>query len=309
MADLFELSSKAESRHGLLTTADLRQAGVDEQRLQAWVDAGRLHRVGHGVLRVAGSPPTVESEILAGVLVHGPGTWASHLTAAWLWSLPGFGRPGRIEVLREQTRSNERTAARVHRSTKLPDHHVTVRRSIPVTSLPRTLFDLGGCIGWSAYDRALEAALRTTHCTIGSLHRILAELGRRGRRGTAMMRRFLEQRGHDYVPTESELDLLGRAVVEPIGGFDWQVSMSDRQGYIRRVDGLHRASGLVIEWDGAEFHDRPQQAELDRAGDLRLRASGHEVERFRWADVTEHPAKVRAAISAHIEPQESVRVA
>lgn len=303
MTDFFELAVEAESKHGLLTTTDLLRAGVGDRQARRWVRSGRLVRVARGVYRVAGCPPSVESEILTSVLVHGHQTFASHRTAAWLWGLPGFGVPGRIEVIRSQDRSNERTAARVHRSTELPEHHVTSRRAIPVTSLPRTLFDIAGHVGFGTFDRALEAGLRTAHCTVGSLHRILAELGRRGRRGTAAMRRALEPRSHDYVPTESELDLLGRAVLEPIGGFDWQVAMSDRQGYIRRVDGLHRPTGLVIEWDGAEFHDTLQQQELDRAGDLRLRALGCDVLRFRWADVTERPAAVRRQVLESMSPE------
>lgn len=302
MTDFFALTREAERKHGLLTTTELRRAGFDDRQIHRWVHTGRLVRVAHGVHRVAGSPSSVESDILAAVLVHGPGTWASHLTAAWLWGLPGFGVPGRVEVLRSQDQSNERNAARVHRSTRLPGHHVTHRRSIPVTSLSRTLFDIGGKVGFEAFDRAVEAGLRTSHCTVGSLHRILADLGRRGRRGTAAMRRALETRGHGYVPTESELDLLGRAVLEPIGGFDWQVPLSDREGYIRRVDGLHRSSGVVIEWDGAEFHDTRQQRELDRVGDLRLRALGYEVLRFRWVDVTENPGSVRLEVLQAVQP-------
>lgn len=303
MADLIELSQMAERHHGLLTTADLIRAGVAERQIHRWSNIGRLVPVAQGVYRVAGCPPTVESEIMAAVLVHGPGTWASHRTAAWLWGLPGFGRPGGIELVRGHDRSNERLAARVHRSTRLPDHHVGFVRSVPVTSLTRTVFDLGGRLGWGSFDRAVEAALRTDQCTIGSLHRVLAELGGRGRPGTTAMRRALEGRGRQYVPTESELDLLGRAVVAQITGIEWQVPMSDRKGYIRRVDGLHRASGLVIEWDGALYHDSAQQQELDAAGDLRLRALGHDVVRFRWADVTERPAEVRTEVANRTRPR------
>jgi very-short-patch-repair endonuclease len=111
------------------------------------------------------------------------------------------------------------------------------------------------------------------------------------------MRAVLSERGRGYVPTESELDLLGRAVVAPVGGFEWQVQMSDERGYIRRVDGLHRRGRLVIELDGAEFHDTAHQRRLDAEGDARLRALGLDVVRFRWADVTLRPAVVRRAVA------------
>jgi hypothetical protein len=115
------------------------------------------------------------------------------------------------------------------------------------------------------------------------------------------MRAVLVERGLDYVPTESELDLLGRAVLAPIEGFEWQVSLSDERGYIRRVDGLHRLGRLVIEWDGAAFHDLADQRRLDDEGDARLRSLGLEVLRFRWPEVARRPAEVRSAVLAALD--------
>ncbi len=291
------LAGLAEEQHGLLTAHNLHCAGVGSREISRWLDAGRLVTQAHGVYRVGGCPLTTEAAILAAVLVHGPDTWGSHFTAGWLWHVEGIGRPGRIDITRLADTSNERKAAKVHRTTHMPTHHQAHIGPIAVTSLPRTLFDLAGYLSPRALDRAIESALRTRSCTIAALYRVAEELGGRGRRGTVAMRAALEPRGRDYVPTESELDLLGRAVVAPIAGIDWQVELSDHQGYIRRVDGLHRAAGLVIEWDGAAFHDGYAQRQLDEMGDARLRAMGLEVVRYRWADVTQHPVVVRHEVS------------
>jgi hypothetical protein len=102
------------------------------------------------------------------------------------------------------------------------------------------------------------------------------------------------------VPTESELDALGRAVVASVSGLEWQVELSDERGYIRRVDGLHRTARLVIEWDGAEHHDRPQQRALDAEGDARLRRLGLDVVRYRWGDVTGTPDRVLAEVAGRV---------
>ena len=290
------LAARAERRHGLLTVDDLTAAGIGEREIRRWVARGRIEVEARGVFRIGGCPATTEATILAAVLVHDRATWASHLTAAWLFELPGFGRPGRVEVTRTRGTSSRRSAALVHRTTAVPDHHVTVVRSIPVTTLARTVFDLAPRLGERRLDRAVEAAIRTPRCTVGAIYRVLEDLGGKGRPGTAAMRAVLAERGLAYVPTESELDLLGRAVVAPISGIEWQVPMSDERGYIRRVDGLHRTGRLVIEWDGAEFHDRPDQRRLDVEGDARLRRMGLEVVRFRWADVTQRPAAVRRTV-------------
>lgn len=298
MDRLAPLLSEAEARHGLLVAADLQAASIGPSQVRRWLASGRLVRLGRGVYRVGGAPSTVDGRILAGVLVHGTRCWAAHRTAAWIWDLPGYGPPGRVEVLREAERSNQRQPAWVHRTTRMLHHHETVVRSIPVTTLARTLFDLGGRIRPERLDRLVEAGLRSGACTVGSLFRVMADLGGRGRPGTVAMRTVLDRRGIGYVPTESELDHLGRSVVRSIPGIDWQVELGDDRGYIRRVDGLHRAAGLVIEWDGAQFHDTDQQRELDVAGDRRLEAMGLTVRRYRWGDVIERPAMLREEVRA-----------
>lgn len=170
-----------------------------------------------------------------------------------------------------------------------------------MTTLSRTLFDMAGVVGPRMLDPMVEAALRTSNCTIGSLHHVLEDLATSGRPGVQSLRRVLHRRGRDYVPTESELDVLGRRVVAGIDGIEWQVELSDEQGYIRRVDGFHRASGVVIEWDGAEFHDRFRQRALDAAQDHRLHGMGLIVLRFRWHAVVGDAESVRATVLRHLE--------
>lgn len=301
MADMQLLHDRARRRHGLLTIEDLRTAGVGDRQRQRWASTGRLLRVARGVYRMAGSPSTVESRLLAAVLARDSDTVVSHLSAAWLWELPRIGTPARIDVTRSVSRSGEeRSGVVVHRSRHLPRHHQTVHRGVPVTTVSRTLLDLAAVVGPNLLDEIVEVALRTRFCSIGSLHRVLDESAGRGRPGTDLLRRVLTERGRGYVPTESELDMLGRHVVASIDGIEWQVELFDEQGYIRRVDGLHRASGLVIEWDGAEFHDLDRQRALDASQDARLEAIGLTVVRFRWGDVTRTPDEVRERILGHL---------
>lgn len=303
------VARRAERQFGLVTSADLASCGVAPRQITRWLDAGRLVSHARGVFRIAGSPLTTDVRILAAVLVHGPDTWASHRTAAWLWQIEGFGRPGRVELVRPASTSNERSSALVHRSTLLLPHHRAKVGPIPVTSLSRTLFDLASQVGPKPLGRAIESGLRTSSCSIGSLYRVAEELGGRGRPGTVAMREALAERGRDYIPTESELDVLGRAVVSTIPGIEWQVPLSDGRGYIRRVDGLHRRASVVIEWDGAAYHDTPEQRALDAAGDARLHACGYRVLRYDWDAVTLTPAEVRAEVARLVAARVGPRAA
>lgn len=301
MRNLEELHDRAARRHGLVTVADLRAAGFDKHATARLVQGRRLQQAGPRVYRFSGAPMTFESMLLATVLSYGDDAYVSYASAAWLWDLPGIGRPGLVEVTRGRHAANRpRAGVRVHRSRTLPADHRTVHRLIPVTTMARTIFDMATQVGPNMLDAMVEEALRTSFCSVGSLHRVLEDMSAQGRTGVSALRRSLEGRGRDYVPTESELDVLGRRALDGIGGLEWQVEISDEQGYIRRVDGLHRESGLVIEWDGAEFHDRARQRKLDAAQDRRLNGLGLIVLRFRWHDVTGDPAGVRADVLQHV---------
>jgi hypothetical protein len=291
-----ELMAKVEREHGIVTRDDLHAGGLSPRQVARWTSDGRLVPVAHGVFRLGGVPPSHGSEVLAAIKVFPGETWASHHTAARLWGLGIVGREQRIELTRPTLLSAQRSVARIHRSTTLLPHHLTSVAGIPVTTAARTFFDLSRTTGPMRLSRAVTKATRDNLCTMGGMYRVLFDLGGRGRPGTRRMRQVLDEKGIDYVPTESELDEIGRALLMGIPSLAWQVEMSDEQGYIRRVDGLHRAARLVIEFDGAAYHDPPEQAALDRSGDARLHAVGYAVERYRWADVTRHAGRTRTRV-------------
>ena len=112
------------------------------------------------------------------------------------------------------------------------------------------------------------------------------------------MRMVLGHLGQGYVPPESELEAVGMTLLDGLG-FEWQVEISDEEGYLRRVDGINRPARLVVEFDGAQHRREPQRS-LDLHGDRRLGRLGLEVVRIGWDDVTTHGDATRAAVAARI---------
>lgn len=289
-----DLTREAERSFGVVTRDQLSGVGLSSRTIDRWSAEGRLVPMAHGVFRLGGVPPSFEADVVAALRVFDGDTWGSHHTAARLLALGVSGREHRIELTRPYGLSAKRSVARVHRTTHLPPHHLTNVGGIPITTASRTLFDLARTTGPTRLGRAVDAALLQRTATMGSLYRVLHDLGGRGRPGTRRMREVLDTRGLDHVPPESELEEVGMALLAGLG-FAWQVEMSDAQGYIRRVDALHRAGGLVLELDGSQ-HDAPPQRALDLQGDRRLEALGLEVVRLRWVHVTRGSDATRAGL-------------
>jgi len=280
---------EVERRHGVVTYSDLVACGLSAGQIVRLTEAHRIVRMHHGVYRIAGAPPTFEAQVAAALReLHTEGdVWASHHTAARLWRIPVFGRHARIEVTRPNPLSAARAGVVVHRSTLLPAHHLTTLRGLPLTTPSRTLFDLARTTGTRALGRAVAHAVHDddTACSIASLYRVLFDLGGRGRPGSRRMREVLDAWPEDEPASESVLDDVGRALLRRVPGIEWQVEMSDERGYIRRVDGLVRHAGLVVELD-SRFHDDPAQRALDIEGDRRLEAVGFLTKRYRWPHIT-----------------------
>ncbi len=283
------LMDEVERAHGVVATRDLLAAGLSKGRIETLAREGRLVSLGTGAWRVRGAPDTREARILGAIVGLEGEVWASHRTGAWLTRVPVHGPAGLIEVTRPYGASANRGSLRIHRTNLILPHHVTTVRGIPTMTAPRTIFDLARTTGAKVLDRAIEDVLRTGVCTVGSLHRVLAEVGGQGRPGTRRMRAALATRDLDYVPTSSELTAVGRAIFGGIPGIEWEVPIFDDQGYIRRVDAYVRWAHLVIEFDGARFHDQPSDVTADTAQDRRLVALGLVVERCRWVDLTRRP--------------------
>jgi len=70
--------------------------------------------------------------------------------------------------------------------------------------------------------------------------------------------------------------------------FEWQATL--RVGSRTVVaDMVHHAAKVVVELDGAQYHDVPGTWHADRARDVDLAASGYVTIRFGWDDIVRRP--------------------
>lgn len=295
-ADLVRL---AESQHAVFTRAQALDHGISADTIDHWVHAGRISVKTDGVYRVPGAPETWHQGEIALVLAAGPGAAASHRAAAFLERVPGFWLPT-PEVTSPRPRRHRTTEGIVHRSRVLPAHHLMVVEGIRTTCLARTLFDLAGVLrNPHQVERALDNCIAQRRVTARQIGDIVGEIGKRGRKGTRLMRELLLARGEGYVATASELEarfakLCRRyGLPEPVR----QHNTGDSEKWIARVDFAYLPPlRIIIELDGRRHWLAMLDHEADMLRDAKLTAAGWHILHFTWKQITQEPEFVVAIL-------------
>jgi Protein of unknown function (DUF559) len=229
---------------------------------------------------------------MTAVLACGPGAVLSHFSAGHLWNLCGSSGP--VEVLRQSGGATHR-GLRLHQTRRLESHEVTLEKGIPVTSIERTLLDLGGRMGTKRIERTLVQADKTGDLSWPALARILRR--RRGRKGAGRLKRIAAEIDPRAVETLSvtEIDFLAlwRETGLPLPAVNVLV-----EGHL--VDFLWPQQKVVVETDSWGFHgDRPT-FERDHQTDVDLVAAGYDVHRATYKMLDRDPdpfiANVRRAL-------------
>jgi very-short-patch-repair endonuclease len=258
----------AGRHHGVVSTAQLRSAGINYEGIRRRVAAGRLHRVHRGVYAVGHRRLTFEGRCMAAVLALGKGAAVSHRSAAALWRmLPAHDGPIEVTVPGDGGR-DKRNGLRVHRSSTLIAGVSILRDGIRLTKAARTLQDLHRSASNSTYQRAVRRALDLKLVKSRDL-----------------------QREPDL--TRSELERILRSICSrhrlP------QPEVNARVGPYE-VDFLWREHRLIVETDGFEHHGHRDAFERDRARDARLQSQGFRVLRFTYRQVTDSSTDVAASL-------------
>lgn len=286
------LAAVAEAQHGLLARWQVVGSGARRATVDKWLDGGELVPAAVDVYRVAGAPRTWEQRVMAVVLSAGPGAAASHRSAAALLGIPGVAK----EIVEVSThRALRNREASVHSSRVLPAEHLTVVNGIPTTRVARTVFDLASVLHPMRVERAVDSLLASGALDLDSLRAVVRDIGKRGRTGTALMRRVLDARepagpGVPASELEARFVALMRQCGLPVPAC--QLDLGDGRSWIGRVDAAYPKFRLVVELDGRCWHDAKLDLEADQRRDQRLCAAGWRVIRLRWQQLTERSDEV-----------------
>jgi hypothetical protein len=283
----------ANRQHGVVSRAQLAALGLGEGAIRLRMRNGRLHRMHRGVYAVGHRIVTSEGRWLAAVLAGGRGAVLSHGSAAAHWGVRPAGTPVAVTTGR---RRRSRPGVRFFRS-RLPADETTTHDGIPVTTVPRTLFDLAAVISAGQLARAVaEAEVRRLWDPL-SLGELLARHPRRP--GAVAIRAVL---GGSAGITRSELEdrflaFAGRAgLLRPATNVLLQVG-----GRWIEADCVWHDQRLIVELDGRAIHATPSAFERDRARDRALTVAGWRVIRITWRQLRDQPEAIARDLRAALD--------
>lgn len=275
----------------MLSIDDLRRCGLSRNAVAVRVDNGRLHPMHRGVYAVGHANPPLEGRFLAAVKACGPSAALSHFSAATLWGFVDWdGRHLEVTVVGTATRAHR--GVRVHRTCTREPRDVGRYQGIAVTSPARTLLDLAAVIDYRPLRRAVRQAQSLRRVQVGQLVEVLGRLG--PRRGTAKLAQIVAT---GPAPTRSELE---DAVLDLIlrGGLTHpRVNVPLFLAGRRTVpDFRWPEQRLVVEADGAVWHDNKLAREDDAERQALLEAHGERVLRVTWDQALARPRQTLSRI-------------
>jgi hypothetical protein len=179
----------------------------------------------------------------------------------------------------------------------LPVDEVATHDGIPVTTLPRTLFDLAAVVPLHQLNRAVnEAEIRRLWDPL-SLNDLLTRHPRRP--GAAAIRTVLATPGAGITRNDLEdrfLDLLSAAgLPQPVTNVPMEMN-----GIWIEPDCTWRRQRLIVELDGNATHATRSAFESDRARDRALVAGGWRVMRITWRQLLDEPEALTRDLRASL---------
>jgi hypothetical protein len=277
----------------VLSIAELRECGLPKQAVAVRVRNGWLHPLYRGVYAVGHSNPPLEGCFIAAVKACGEGAVLSHFSAA---ALHGFvqwdDRYPEVTVAGSTTRRHRQL--RVHRTAALSAPDVSRHRGIPITSPARTLADLATVLDYRSLRRAVRQAQSLRRVQLRDLVDVVGRLGHR--RGVSNLKRILAT---GPAPTRSELEDIVLDLILKAGFRRPDINAPLRIKGRRVVpDFRWPERRLVVEADGAAWHDSKLSREDDAERQALLEAHGERVLRVTWKQAVSRPGETAARIRA-----------
>jgi hypothetical protein len=310
------LASLAENNLGLVSVAAAVKRGITAGALRHHARRGLLAPVQPGVFAHTAVTSTRLARLTAALHAAGPRAVASHRSALALWGLTETPEPT-PELTVTGSALPRLDGVVTHRTRHLPPHHRTLRSGLAVTTVERTLADIGAVVPLPLVRDCVEQALIDERTTYTRLLDTVDELAAPGRNGIGVLRRVLGDWLLDDTRPDSKLEPMMARLVHrhglPPPRFHYIVR-DDDGAFVAEVDAAWPAAKVVAEVDGLGAHRHRSAFQRDLTRQNRLVLLGYTVLRFTWHDIVRRPRHVADTMTSallaalgHGQPAESHR--
>jgi very-short-patch-repair endonuclease len=293
------LHALARRQFGLFTYAQAVECGLPRSTLYK-AGSRDWELVLPRVFRFSAVARSYEQGLFAVVLWAGPESCVSHRAAGKLWGLDGCEKaPLELSVPRSSRAPHD--AVILHRGVPSREE-LQAHDRIPVTSVARTLLDLGAVVPRDVVEKATRDALRRRLTAVPVLEMELQKEGRQGRAGAGVLRAVVASLSPAVVQAESVLELRLLDVLERAGFRPVAQHAVVASGRRYRLDFALPQERIALEADGKRTHFLPSDWEKDLRRRNALTVEGWCVLHFSWDMVRREPGRlveqVQKALSA-----------
>lgn len=296
------LGAIAARQEGIVTTKQLRAAGLSDEMISRWARDGRLHPVFRTVY-ILGHPTLGPRARMRAAALACPGAVISHRSAAALLGLRAVA-PAVVDLIPTEQRGRQIDGIKAHRVPYPGPAEVRRAKGIPCTTVARTVVDLAGTHGIEKLRETVEMAATRRVLDVAAVDAVLGNGPKR--RGAPCLRSVIDEwrpvaetAKHATVRSlfEAKLLPLVAAAGLPLPVVNAQVRTAER---VLEVDLLWPTERFVVEADSRRHHAIEVAFERDRRRDRELLAAGYGVLRVSWREAEREPGAVLAVVRSEL---------
>lgn len=295
MGNYQRVTDVAAGQTGAISLHQLQSLGIDHNTIQRWLGSGRLQRSLTAFV-LPGAPPSWRRDLMCAVLAGGPGAVAGHRSAASLWGFNGC-RSRRVEIVVPRWDRRVTEGLNVHESRVIRQRDRDQIQGIPVTTPTFTLLEMARYTSDSRLGIIIDDAATKGLTTYESVQRRFAQTARRGRSGTARLRRVLLGRPGGTVAPGSPLELMVEQLLVdrglPAPHRQFAVS-AERSQY--SLDLAWPDERFGIECDGFKHHSTPSSLDRDETRRNDLQSVGWMINNATWKIATQEPDRLASQV-------------
>jgi very-short-patch-repair endonuclease len=214
----------------------------------------------------------------------------SHRSAAALWEI-ALERRERLDISIRRRDDLRRPGIRIHSRPSIRAEDVVSKRGIPVTSIVRTLVDLGTELRPRALERAVNESDKRDLIDPETLRARIEDYG--GEPGVRSLRELLDKR--TFRLSDSDLEILFRPIAAA-AGLPPPRTKETVNGF--EVDFFWPNLGLVVETDGLRYHRTASTQTRDARRDRAHALAGMTPLRFTHYEIKHEAAAATRQLAA-----------